>query len=113
MTIVRCGGAPSDDGKAPVRGGSGRRRRSVARDDVAEPPPAAVVDHELDVGEQESRALEEQWLIEVAREGVREAVAHVEACRVTARPAETPMGIPRDERLRDRERLDSKVRVGE
>ena len=54
------------------------------------------LDDELDVGLLEVVPLEQERLAEVAREGVGEAVAHVEPRRAAARPPEALVGLTRD-----------------
>jgi hypothetical protein len=78
----------------------------VARDDLGQALLADGLGHELDVGEREVAALEEEGIAELARERVGEAVTQVEPSRVPDAAAEAVVGHPGDSRLLHRERLD-------
>lgn len=87
-----------------VSGWTSAGRDHVGRDDLAQAPAPDRLHDELDVREREVPALEQERLIQVTRQRVGEAVAHVEPGRVPGAAPELLVRDPCDPRLLDGER---------
>jgi len=69
------------------------------------------LDDDLDVGQREVVALEQQRLAEIQRERIRETIAKVESRGMPTALAEPLIRGPGDLRLRRRQRLDDDARL--